>query len=75
LKNKITQAQLNNGCQVAKHAIMLTVEGKFNSAAEQGISRERYMVIPRVLVFLLDTGGNVLLIRGAPTKRIWANKV
>jgi 8-oxo-dGTP diphosphatase len=43
-------------------------------STDQGIeaSRGRYSVIPRVLVFVLD-GGDVLLLKGAPTKRIWAN--
>jgi len=41
--------------------------------SEQGISRNRYAVIPRTLIFLTrkDT---VLLIKGAPNKRIWANR-
>ena len=40
---------------------------------DQGISADRYMTIPRVLVFI-TRGEDVLLIRGAPTKRIWANR-
>ncbi len=42
---------------------------------EQGIqiSRNRYQVIPRVLCFITH-GNDVLLIKGAPTKRFWANK-
>ncbi len=42
---------------------------------EQGVrqSLHRYQVIPRVLCFVLD-GPRVLLLRGAPTKRIWPNK-
>lgn len=43
------------------------------TAKEQGINPERYQIIPRVLVFI-TYGTQVLLIRGAPTKRIWANK-
>ena len=41
---------------------------------DQGIhgGRLRYQVIPRVLIFLRN-GGDVLLLKGAPTKRIWAN--
>jgi 8-oxo-dGTP diphosphatase len=42
-------------------------------ASEQGVSRDRYMLIPRTLVFL-RRGESVLLIRGAPNKRLWANK-
>ena len=41
--------------------------------SDQGISRERYMLIPRVLIFL-RRGDAVLLIKGAPTKRLWADK-
>ena len=41
--------------------------------SDQGISRERYMLIPRVLIFL-TRGDSVLLIKGAPTKKLWANK-
>lgn len=42
-------------------------------ASDQGISLERYMLIPRTLIFL-TRGENVLLLRGAPQKRIWANR-
>ena len=44
-------------------------------AADQGVgvSRHRFQIIPRVLCFVRQ-GSDVLLIRGAPTKRIWANK-
>lgn len=42
---------------------------------DQGVEKSlhRYQVIPRVLVFVLD-GDRVLLLRGAPHKRLWANK-
>jgi 8-oxo-dGTP diphosphatase len=42
--------------------------------ADQGIeaSRQRYQAVPRVLVFLRH-GSDVLLLKGAPDKRIWAN--
>jgi 8-oxo-dGTP diphosphatase len=42
---------------------------------EQGVetSAGRYTVIPRVLVFVFR-GEEVLLIKGAPTKRLWANR-
>lgn len=41
---------------------------------DQGLtsSGDRYRVVPRVLVFLRN-GDDVLLIKGAPTKRIWPN--
>lgn len=41
-------------------------------ASEQGVSRERYMVIPRTAIFL-RRGDAYLLLKGAPTKRLWAN--
>jgi 8-oxo-dGTP diphosphatase len=42
-------------------------------SSDQGVNRERYMLIPRVLIFL-RRGESILLIKGAPTKRLWANK-
>lgn len=43
--------------------------------SDQGLKKgkRRYQVVPRVLVFLRN-GNDVLLLRGAPDKRIWANK-
>jgi 8-oxo-dGTP diphosphatase len=41
--------------------------------AEQGTTVPRYMVVPRVLCFLQHEGA-VLLLKGAPDKRIWADK-
>jgi len=41
--------------------------------SDQGITKDRYMVIPRVAIFL-RRGDSVLLLKGAPTKRLWANK-
>ena len=40
---------------------------------EQGITHDRYICIPRTLIFL-TRGDSVLLLKGASTKRIWANK-
>lgn len=34
----------------------------------------RYLVSPRTLSFIID-GDRVLLLRGAPTKRLWANRL
>jgi 8-oxo-dGTP diphosphatase len=42
-------------------------------ASEQGVDLSRYMLIPRVLIFV-TRGTSVLLIKGAPTKRLWADK-
>lgn len=44
---------------------------------KQGLdaSSERYTVVPRTLCFILSPGGDdVLLLKGAPTKRIWPNQ-
>ena len=41
--------------------------------SDQGITRDRYMLIPRTIIFLRD-GDFYLLIKGAPTKRLWAGK-
>jgi 8-oxo-dGTP diphosphatase len=39
---------------------------------DQGVFPDRYAVIPRVLVFAIR-GGAVLLLKGAPTRRLWPN--
>lgn len=41
--------------------------------SEQGVRFDRYMVIPRCLIFIRN-GDFVLMLKGAPNKRIWANK-
>jgi len=43
--------------------------------SDQGVQASvgRYTVIPRVLAFVFN-GEDVLLLKGAPTKRIWANR-
>ncbi len=41
-------------------------------ASDQGIRLDRYMLIPRTLIFLRN-GGKVLLLKGSPQKRLWAN--
>jgi 8-oxo-dGTP diphosphatase len=41
--------------------------------AEQGITSDRFMVIPRTLIFIFR-GETVLLLRGSPQKRLWANR-
>jgi len=41
--------------------------------SEQGVNRDRYMLIPRTLIFL-KRENQVLLLKGAPTKRLWANQ-
>ena len=43
------------------------------SQSEQGVTQNRYIVIPRTAIFLWR-GESVLLLKGAPTKRLWANK-
>lgn len=41
--------------------------------SDQGVTADRYTIIPRALIFITQ-GDAVLLIKGAPTKRLWANK-
>lgn len=40
--------------------------------SDQGVSTQRYKLIPRTLIFL-KRGDKVLLHKGAPHKHIWAN--
>jgi 8-oxo-dGTP diphosphatase len=40
--------------------------------SDQGINHQNYKVIPRTLIFLFDRKNRVLLIKGSPTKRLWA---
>src|SRR5215216_5182829 len=41
--------------------------------SDQGVSHDRYTVIPRTAIFL-RRGDAYLLLKGAPTKRLWANQ-
>ena len=41
--------------------------------SDQGITLDRYMLIPRTAIFV-RRGDEYLLIKGAPTKRAWAGK-
>ena len=41
--------------------------------SDQGVTHDRYTVIPRTAIFL-RRGDSYLLLKGAPTKRLWANK-
>jgi len=48
--------------------------------ALQWIDEDRYRVSPRTLIFITHTqcpadGDDVLLLRGAPDKRLWANRI
>jgi 8-oxo-dGTP diphosphatase len=42
-------------------------------ATDQGVSHDRYQLIPRTLIFL-TRGESVLLLKGSAHKRIWANR-
>lgn len=49
------------------------------NVTEQGAHRDRHHVILRTLIFLTSTASQsaeqeVLLLKGAPTKRLWANR-
>jgi 8-oxo-dGTP diphosphatase len=41
--------------------------------SDQCLNRLRYQVVPRTLIFV-TRGERVLLIKGAPSKRLWANR-
>jgi 8-oxo-dGTP diphosphatase len=41
--------------------------------SDQGITTNRYTVIPRTAIFV-RRGDSYLLLKGAPTKRLWANQ-
>ena len=41
--------------------------------SDQGVSLDRYMLIPRTAIFL-RCGDAYLLLKGAPSKRLWAGK-
>ncbi len=41
--------------------------------SDQGVNLERYMLIPRTAIFT-RRGDSYLLLKGAPTKRLWAGK-
>ena len=41
--------------------------------SDQSVTNDRYTVIPRTAIFL-RRGDFFLLLKGAPTKRLWANK-
>ena len=41
--------------------------------SDQGVTKDRYTVIPRTAIFL-RRGDSYLLLKGAATKRLWANK-
>jgi len=41
--------------------------------SNQGISNQQYKVIPRTLIFLFDAQNRVLLLKGSPKKKRWAN--
>jgi 8-oxo-dGTP diphosphatase len=42
--------------------------------SDQGVSLQRYMLVPRLLIFVRRGDDTVLLIKGALGKRLWAGK-
>ena len=46
---------------------------KSDQGIDVSLKRQRYAAIPRTLIFI-TRGNRVLLLRGSPLKRIWANK-
>ena len=53
--------------------MLLAMTVYFMPQSDQGITQDRYMLIPRTAIFL-RRGDEYLLIKGAPTKRLWAGK-
>lgn len=41
--------------------------------SDQGVFSDRYRVIPRTLIFI-TRGEDILMIKGSPQKRLWANQ-
>jgi 8-oxo-dGTP diphosphatase len=41
--------------------------------SDQGVTTDRYQMIPRSLIFI-TRGDKILLLKGSPNKRIWANR-
>ena len=41
------------------------------SSSDQGINFDRYLLVPRTLIFLIK-GERILLLKGGPDKRLWA---
>lgn len=41
--------------------------------SDQGVEEKRYQVVPRTLIFLFDDKERVLLLKGSPQKRLWAD--
>jgi 8-oxo-dGTP diphosphatase len=42
-------------------------------ASEQGVNLERYMLVPRTLIFIVR-GTSILLLKGAQGKRLWSGR-
>ena len=42
-------------------------------ASDQGVSKDRFVLIPRTLIFIIR-GESVLLLKGAAHKRLWADR-
>lgn len=40
-------------------------------SSEQGINLDRYLIVPRTLIFLIK-GEKILLLKGGPDKRLWS---
>jgi 8-oxo-dGTP diphosphatase len=56
-----------------KNFYIIKPKGLAMPKSDQGITNDRYMLIPRTAIFLRRVD-EYLLIKGAPTKRLWAGK-
>ena len=56
-----------------KWGITYSIQLKHMPVSDQGVTKDRYSLIPRILIFV-RRGDEYLLIKGAATKHLWAGK-
>jgi 8-oxo-dGTP diphosphatase len=73
----LRQAQDRRRLTASSHIVpvrgVTLIKGVSMPASDQGINLDRYMLIPRTAIFV-RWGDSFLLLKGAPTKRLWAGK-
>lgn len=71
------QAQDRRRLTASSHIVpvkgVTLIKGVSMPVSDQGINLDRYMLIPRTAIFV-RRGDSYLLLKGAPTKRLWAGK-
>ena len=79
--NWILKCKTENAFETKNYSLLLDDRSSANYTtdylpmpqSDQGVTKDRYMIIPRTAIFL-RRGDSYLLLKGAPTKRLWANK-